>query len=175
MVFNELPEHVAAEMERLGRLSPATLQSAIPELQALMRAHPTLCGAITSAREALAVQRPEMGPIFDALEQEPAPEAQLALLESLRELSSSGTRLVFSRDPHTPELLKRTATHPEVDMVDEDGRVLVATVILFCDGCHHLFNVGETWHGCAHYTLCAACHGGNQLTSNPQRGMGGSG
>jgi hypothetical protein len=163
----KLSDTVTAEIVQLStqlstQLNTLSLQRAISEVEALVHKHPEARDAIERMCNAIVVQRPEIAQTIaqtlDALEQAADPAAVMTGLETLREQAQGETRLLFSNDQCTPEFMRRAATHREVDMVDADGSVLAASVILFCDGCHHIFDIGETWHGCTHYTLCTVCH-----------------
>lgn len=157
-----LPDDAAEEMQRLSMLAPKALQSAIPELSALMCKHPTMREKLERAREAIAAQHPDIAETIGALEQGTVdPTEQLALLETLHAqnagMAAGSIIAIAGDDRSTPELLQRAVTQTPVNMVVGD-EVLLANVILYCDGCKAFFKIGNTWHGCTHHTLCDACH-----------------
>ena len=73
------------------------------------------------------------------------------------------TRAVLPSQPgQSAALLRGAATRQPVNMVLEDGSVVHAHAIFFCDDCErdgreHFFCEGDQWYGCHHNTLCAEC------------------
>ena len=135
------------------------MQRALPEMTALFDEHPIAMSGYSRVHDAIAVQQPTLANKINQLtEATVGSEEQLALLEDLKH-SAEKVTINVPGGQYAPELVQRAGTKSPVDMVSEDGSVLEAGVVLFCDGgCEHFFEVGETWHGCVHNMLCDGCY-----------------
>jgi hypothetical protein len=162
-----LSPDATAELERISKLYLTDIPKALPKFITTMSENSSTCDDFERVRNAISEQLHNQS---NNNTQITAPMVVInpPLVNDLgtrgREYKSGDTEFSFVQDGSaqymtTESILMRDAvTQSPVDMLAIDGSILLSGIILFCDGCHHFFKEGDTWHGCKHITVCDDCH-----------------